>query len=51
MINKPQGYDEAAAYTGEFSQLPAGLYVCEILGARMENYNGNERFVMQFDFV
>lgn len=51
MINKPQGYDEAAAYTGEFSQLPAGLYVCEILGARMENYNGNERFVMQFDIA
>ena len=51
MINKPQGYDEAAAYTGEFSQLPAGLYVCEILGARMENYNGNDRFVMQFDIA
>lgn len=51
MISKPEGYDQAAAYTGEFSQLPAGLYVCEILGARMENYNGNERFVMQFDIA
>lgn len=49
MITKPQGYDKAPAYTGEFSQLPAGLYVCEILGAKQENYNGHARFIMQFD--
>ena len=30
IINKPQGYDEAQAYTGESMQLPAGLYVCKI---------------------
>lgn len=30
MISKPQGYDEAAAYTGESMQLPPGLYVCKI---------------------
>lgn len=49
MITKPQGYDKAPAYTGEFSQLPAGLYVCEILGVKQENYNGHARFIMQFD--
>ena len=51
MITKPQGYDEAPAYTGEFMQLPAGLYVCEILGAKQEEYNGHDRFVMQFDIA
>ena len=51
MITKPQGYDEAPAYTGEFTQLPAGLYVCEILGAKQEEYNGHDRFIMQFDIA
>ena len=51
MINKPQGYDEAPAYTGEFAQLPAGLYVCEILGAKEEEFNKQRRFVMQFDIA
>ena len=30
MIKKPQGYDEAAAYTGESQQLPKGKYECVI---------------------
>lgn len=30
MIKKPQGYDEAQAYTGESQQLPKGKYVCKI---------------------
>lgn len=51
MIKKPQGYDEAWTYTGESRSLPAGCYVCEILGAVEENYNGRERFVMQFDIA
>lgn len=51
MIKKPQGYDEAWTYTGESRSLPAGCYVCEILGAIEENYNGRERFVMQFDIA
>ena len=51
MISKPKGYDEAPAYTGEFSQLQAGLYVCEILGAKQEEANGRDRFVMQFDIA
>ena len=51
MIAKPQGYDKAPAYTGESVQLPAGLYICEVLGARQEEYNGHDRFVMQFDIA
>ena len=30
MISKPEGYDQAQAYTGEFASLPAGCYVCVI---------------------
>lgn len=30
MIKKPEGYDQAQAYTGEFASLPAGCYVCVI---------------------
>lgn len=51
MINKPQGYDAAPAYTGEFAQLPAGLYVCKIFGAREEELNGHRYFAMQFDIA
>ena len=44
MIAKPQGYDEAPAYTGESVQLPAGLYICEVLGARQERYREFQKF-------
>ena len=37
MIRKPQGYDESWTYTGESRSLPAGCYVCEILGVKEEN--------------
>ena len=49
MITKPQGYDEAPAYTGEAMQLPAGCYVCKILGVKQEEDRGNDRFTVQFD--
>lgn len=49
MITKPQGYDESPAYTGEVMQLPAGCYVCKILDVKQDQYNGHDRFVMQFD--
>lgn len=51
MITKPLGYDNAPAYTGEFAQLPAGLYVCEVLGVKQEENKGNIRLVMQFDIA
>ena len=51
MIKKPQGYDESWTATGEAASLPAGCYVCEILGAIEETYKGRERFVMQFDIA
>ncbi len=51
MITKPQGYDEAPAYMGEAMQLPAGCYVCKILGVKQERYNEHERFLMQFDIA
>ena len=32
-MNKPAGYDEVQAITGEFKSLPAGGYVCKIVRA------------------
>lgn len=49
MITKPQGYDDAPAYTGESMQLPAGCYVCKIIDAKQDQYNEHDRFIMQFD--
>jgi len=51
MITKPKGYDESPAYMGEAMQLPAGCYVCKVLGVKQEQYNGHDRFLMQFDIA
>lgn len=52
MIKKPQGYDEAPAYTGEFQQLPKGKYVCVIKQvATKTSSNGNEQFVILYDIA
>ena len=52
MIRKPQGYDEAAAYTGESMQLPAGLYVCKIVQAsEIKTNNGRPQVAILFDIA
>lgn len=52
MIKKPQGYDEAAAYTGESQQLPKGKYECIIKHVVVqESKNGNAQFVILFDIL
>lgn len=52
MIKKPQGYDQAPAYTGEFVQLPKGKYVCVIKQvAVQDSKNGNPLFVILYDIA
>lgn len=56
MIKKPQGYDEAAAYTGEFQALPKGKYVCKIrqvAEVTEEDRNGHKwrKFVILYDIA
>lgn len=52
MIVKPQGYDEARAFTGEFASLPAGCYVCVIKQASMvKTQNGRDQIAILFDIV
>lgn len=52
MIKKPQGYDEATAYTGESQQLPKGKYECVIKQVTTrESKNGNAQFVILFDIL
>lgn len=50
MIKKPQGYDQAPAYTGEFQQLPKGKYVCVIKQvATQEGSRGGDQLVILYD--
>lgn len=50
MIRKPEGYDEAQAYTGESMQLPAGLYVCKVVQAHEGTTEwGREQFILLYD--
>ncbi len=50
MIRKPQGYDEAPAYTGESVQLPKGKYECVIKQvATQTTQRGTEQMVILFD--
>lgn len=52
MIRKPQGYDQAPAYTGEFQQLPKGKYVCMIKQAVAQTSKSNaEQFVILYDIA
>lgn len=52
-MNKPQGYDEAQSYTGDFEQLELGGHVCKITGVKLE-YTPNtnaEVLVLAFDIA
>lgn len=52
MIRKPQGYDDAPAFTGESQQLPKGKYICKIVQvATVQSSNGNEQFVILYDIA
>lgn len=52
MIMKPQGYDEAPAFTGESVTLPAGLYVCEIIQAtEVVSRNERKQLALLFDIA
>ena len=49
-MKKPQGYDEAPAYTGSFPQLPPGGYICKIKKAAMTTTkSGKEQMVLMID--
>lgn len=52
MIMVPNDYNQAASYTGEGgAKLPAGGYICEIKGARVETVgqNAKQKFVLAVD--
>lgn len=52
MITVPNDYNQAASFTGEGgAKLPAGGYICEIKGARVETVgqNAKQKFVLAVD--
>lgn len=52
MIVKPEGYDEAQAYTGEFMSLPAGCYVCVVKQVSVtQSQKGREQIAVLFDIA
>lgn len=52
MIAKPQGYDEAQAFTGEFASLPAGCYICIIKQVSMvQSQKGRDQIAVLFDIA
>ena len=52
MLNKPQGYDEAYAYTGESFSLPAGKYVCVIKQvSQTQTQNHRPQLALLFDIA
>lgn len=51
-MNKPKGYDESRAFTGETESLPLGGHVCVILDAREEiARTGSAMLVVSFDIA
>lgn len=51
MINKPTGYDEASAFMGEFTSLPAGCYVCAIKQVSEVEENNKKKLAILFDIA
>lgn len=51
MIKKPQGYDDAAAYTGESQALPKGKYVCVIKQVAEQETEYGRKFVILYDIA
>lgn len=52
-MNKPQGYEEAQSFTGDFEQLELGGHICQITGVKIENTpnTGAEVLVIAFDIA
>lgn len=51
-MNKPAGYDQTQAFTGEFEQLELGGHVCVIKGARIDDDStGAEIMLLQLDIA
>lgn len=52
MIKKPEGYDEAREFTGEYEPLPAGAYVCVIKQAsEVHTQAGRPQIAILFDIA
>lgn len=50
MISKPIGYEESRV-AGEFERLPAGGYICQIVGVEVQLYKGSPRMLLNLDIA
>lgn len=49
MIKKFADYETTKAYTGDAFKLPAGGYICKIIGAKVEDYSWGQVIAIAFD--
>lgn len=49
MIKKFADYETTKAYTGDAFGLPAGGYICKIIGAKVEDYSWGQVIAIAFD--
>lgn len=49
MIKKFADYETTKAYTGDTFKLPAGGYICKIIGAKVEDYSWGQVIAIAFD--
>jgi len=51
-MNKPEGYDQEQAFTGDYKSVTPGGHICKIQGARIETTrDGADILVVAFDIV
>lgn len=48
-MRKPNGYQDAASYTGDFERMEPGAYICKIKNVREETSNGIWKLSIAFD--
>lgn len=50
-MRKPNGYEEARAYSGDFERITPGAYICKVLNVQEEVNKGIWQFAVAFDIA
>ena len=50
-MRKPNGYEEAQAYSGDFERITPGAYICKVMNVQEEVNKGIWQLAIAFDIV
>lgn len=50
-MRKPNGYEEAQAYSGDFERITPGAYICKVMNVQEEVNNGIWQLAIAFDIA